>query len=440
MNKEEYKKVSESNIYIREIEEDKYLVYQPLCGYAITVDKHLLSCLPHFCTIAVSGELQKDNVPAELKGLFENFDKVTRRVYRTERSVDGLRNMMLLPNNRCNFTCSYCYSAFGRNGKEIDAKTLITALDYFLDSERAKDERLTISVLGGGEPLLSWKTLRLALDHAYELARRRGMPLPVSLVTNGSILSDEIIEYIKEHDISVSVSFDILPDIQDSQRGHYEVVAANIRSMCAAGLDIAFNSVITEQNVDRMDDMLVKMKNDFPGVKKVSFKSLITGSMFASPEKRKAYYRKFVDNFFNALNLAESMNIWLTSPYYNNALCVSDRFCPGKFVVTSEGDISICHCVGSSGDKLYDKFIFGKIRNGKVKIDDGKLTEILSHDNTRNERCQICIARWHCAGGCYADNSTVGETDTESQEAYCESMRYFMQRFIERKFLSHDKQ
>lgn len=425
--------LSKHNIFVREIATDRYLVYQPLCGYATVTDGRTLVELSEIC-----GQNGMRKVTPQLQAIVDNIGKTTRRMYITSRSVDGLRNMMLLPNNRCNFACSYCYSAFGRNGKEIEPEKIFTALDYFLDDKRAKGERLTISVLGGGEPLISWALLRKALDHAYGLAFKRGIELPVSIVTNGSILTDEILDYIKLHNISVSVSFDILPDIQDSQRGHYEIVASNVRKMVEAGLDIAFNTVITEQNVGRMNEMLKHMKREFPGVKKVSFKSLITDSLFSTPKKRRKYYRQFVDNFFDSLSLAESLNIWMTSPYYNNALCVSDRFCPGKFVVTSEGDISICHCVGSSLDKLYDKFVFGRINDGKVVVDDDKLTSILSHDNSRNERCQTCIARWHCGGGCFADNSTVGEADTESQDAYCESMRYFIQCFIERKILSHD--
>jgi radical SAM protein with 4Fe4S-binding SPASM domain len=209
--------------------------------------------------------------------------------------------------------------------------------------------------------------------------------------------------------------------------------------MIEYGLDLAVNTVVTEDNVGRMNEMIQTLSSVTPGVKMVSFKSLITDSLFANSDQRRTYYIRFVDGFFEALDLAKRHNIWLTSPYYNNALCVSDRFCPGKFVVTSQGDISICHCVGSSKDKLYDKFIFGRIESDKVSIDDIKLASILEHDCHKNERCQSCIAHWHCAGGCYADNCTIGDNDSESQEAYCESMRYFMEKFIKRNLLKYEK-
>lgn len=425
--------LAKKNIYIRRLPTEDNLVYLPLCKYAAVINNEDLDTLRQCCETTVT------SVPSSVKEIVDRIGLVNRDIFITPRNVSGLRNMMWLPNNRCNFRCNYCYSAFGRNGEEISLSKLKTSIDYFLNSERCRGEKVTISILGGGEPLLSWNLIKEALDYAYSLAKEQGFSLPVSLVTNGSILNDEILEYLQQHKISVSVSFDILPDVQNKQRGHYNLVVENVRRMVESGLDIAFNTVITEANVDRMKEMILSMTQVTPGVKKVSFKSLITDSLFTDAEQRHDYYKRFVDGFYDALDFAIQYGIWLTSPYYNNALCVSDRFCPGKFVVTSQGDISICHCVGSTKDKLYEKFVFGRIDEGKVKIDDIKLSTILAHDSRRNERCRTCIAHWHCAGGCYADNCTVGETDTESQDAYCESMRYFIERFIKRNILNNDK-
>lgn len=418
--------LSELNIFTRRMADGKYLVYLPLSKYARILTAEQLQCLIDSVEKSESVSTSEPVVADILK----NLKPTQSDIYLTEHQVSGIRNMMILPNNVCNFKCTYCYSAEGRSGKMIDPGKLTSAIHYFLDPKRAPGERLTISVLGGGEPMLSWHIVKPALDLAYGLAAKRGQKLPVSIVTNGSILTDEIVDYLKAREISLSVSFDILPEIQNMQRGHYETVVENINRFTEAGIDLAFNTVITRENVSRMDEMLRAIAANTPKVRKVSFKSLISNSYFKDAEERREYYRNFVDNFFKALDLAKELGIWLTSPYFNNALCLSDRFCPGKFVVTSDGDISICHCVGSRKDRLYDDFIFGQISSdGGVAIDDDKLDKILSHDHNRNERCKDCIAHWHCAGGCYADNSTIGDNE-ESQNAYCESMRYFIERFI----------
>ena len=163
-------------------------------------------------------------------------------------------------------------------------------------------------------------------------------------------------------------------------------------------------------------------------MKQISFKSLISDSYFPTIESRKQYYRQFVDNFFEAQEIAKEKGIYLISPYWNAVICLADRYCPGKFVLTAEGTLSICHCVSSSKDVLYDKFIFGNVsENGEVAIDEDKLSEILGYNQHKFDRCKSCSCKWHCAGGCYTDNCTM---DENARSAYCVSMRYFLERFI----------
>lgn len=370
----------------------------------------------------------KSEVSPTARQIISILQQERLKIYETPRSIDGLLNMMILPNSRCNFKCSYCYSAQGRNGKEIDPNTLRAALDYFLGKNRASDQRLTISILGGGEPMLSWHLLKPALDYAYRLAEKRGMALPVSLVTNGSIVTDDLIDYCLSHDISVSVSFDILEDVQNSQRGHYSEVVDNINRLTDAGIDVAFNTVITNDNVDRMTEMIRHMNDVTPKVKKVSFKSLISGDYFSTVERRREYYCHSIDNFFEARKVAADLGIYLTSPYLNSVICVADRYCPGKFVVGAEGTVSICHCVSSKNDKLYQSHTFASFdADGRLIVDKEKFAEIQNHDQNFYPRCAECEARWHCAGGCYTDNCTMS---ADEHDAYCDSMRYFLKKYI----------
>ena len=400
----------------------KWMVYLPLTGYVKMVTKDTVG------ELAKAAEGKEYGDKETVDEILSHLNDPQKKIYYTSADENGLLNMMILPNNRCNFHCSYCYSAYGRSGKEISFETLAAALDYFLDPGRAPGERLTISVLGGGEPLLSWKLLKKALDYAYMKAEARGRELPVSLVTNGSIISEDIMSYCKEHRISLSVSFDILEDIQNEQRGSYALVKDNINRFAEYGVDIALNTVITNANVGRMDEMILHMSESLPLVDKVSFKSLISDSYFPTIESREQYYRQFVDNFFAAQELASQKGIYLISPYWNAVICLADRYCPGKFVVTAEGTLSICHCVSSEKDLLYDRFIFGRIEDdGQVTVDREKLTEILGYNRHKFERCRDCSCSWHCAGGCYADNCTMDEA---GRQAYCKSMRYFLERFL----------
>ena len=164
-------------------------------------------------------------------------------------------------------------------------------------------------------------------------------------------------------------------------------------------------------------------------VKKVSFKTLIAKNYFQDIESRCKYYESFISNFFKAKKVADKHGIWLTCSYMNTCITLTDRYCHGKFVITADGDISVCHTVGSKHDDLYDQFVFGHIDEltGQVTIDDNKLSKILRHDVYHNASCEDCPARWHCAGGCYADHFHI---DKKGHEAYCESMRHFLAYYL----------
>src|SRR5512133_3016881 len=127
--------------------------------------------------------------------------------------------LSLLLNYKCNFSCSYCYSAKGRSTQEISIPSVKPMLDYFIDGKRLEKRELTIFISGGGEPLLSWDTLKFTLEYSDKLALEQGFKMKYLLMTNGSLLSDPMIECLEKHKVNVCISFEILEEIQDLQRG-----------------------------------------------------------------------------------------------------------------------------------------------------------------------------------------------------------------------------
>lgn len=417
--------LTQNNIFtIADPRSNKSVVYLPFSDYAILLGSEDIVELQK-CLHCDKEHSSNPNVQMALS----QYRNPIREIFRTSHCVDGLKSLMLLPNNKCNFHCAYCYSASGRTNKEINPKILEAGIGYFLNPARAKGERLSITVLGGGEPLLSWDILKPALEKAFLMAEQRKSSCPISLVTNGSVCTDEIIQFCLAHNISLSVSFDILKDVQNAQRGYWKEVSFNINRYAESGIDVALNTVISNENVNRMTEMIEHLASCHKKVKKVSFKTLITKKYFKNIKERRKYYQDFICNFFKAKYLADKYGIWLTCSYMNTCLSLVDRYCSGKFVITSEGDISTCHTVGSKRDELYNDFIFGHIdeETGNVTIDEELLKKILSYNGRKQDDCKGCAARWHCAGGCYADSFHLS---SEEHQAYCESMRLFLAHYL----------
>lgn len=348
----------------------------------------------------------------------------------TGTDPDGYRTLMILPNNRCNFRCSYCYSAKGRSGTEIDPAMLHKVLEWFIRPDRLPGKKLTVIYIGGGEPLLSWPVVKDSILYAKELDRNREGGLYISVVTNCSIVSDDIIDLCLETGAGICASYDILEDIQNRFRGHYDEVTRNINIYSSRGVDVGITTVITEDNISRMVSMIRHMHKVIPAVSQVSFKPLVPDGYFSSLSSAERYYTDFAENFLEAKICADSLGIRLTCPYLNAVSVLQDRFCDGKFVLAADGNITGCNFVSSEKESGFDAFRIGMATADGVSIDRNRIEKVFSHGNTL-DICQDCPAKYHCAGGCYADHMFLGQ---EAKDVYCSAMRAFLARYLQMRY------
>ena len=399
--------ISRDKYFILQDADGQHYLYAPLSDYFVKTDYDSV-----------------DKLPAEA---LEAIPQQERKVLWTNHTPDALTNLMVLPNHKCNFHCSYCFSAKGRSNEELAPETLHTVVSYFFSPERLGGRKATLSILGGGEPLISWPLVKQAVlwaEATYEGPR----PLRISIVTNCSLIDDEFIAFCKEHQIYVTASFDILEDLQNRQRAQYQRVLGNIIALTREGIPVDITAVITKDSIHRQREMVEHVAATVPRVSRLSFRYLLSDTYFRDSDDRDSYYKAFIDNYFLARERAQQLGITLTCPYENLMAFPVDRHCPGKFVLTPSGAISTCFCVSSPKEAQFDKFIFGKVEQGtRLTLDEQKLDAILSCDNNSRDECRHCPARWHCAGGCYSDNHFM---TPDERASYCRSMVYFLTQYL----------
>lgn len=344
---------------------------------------------------------------------------------------DSFRTLMLLPNNKCNFHCAYCYSAKGRSSLEMSASMLRKALEWFIRPDRLPGKKLTLIYIGGGEPLLSWPVVKESIEYAVALNQKREGGIYISIVTNCSIINEDIINTCLQTGAGICASYDILEDAQNKFRGHYEEVTRNINIYASRGVDVGITSVVTEENIHRMSEMMEVMHQTIPRVMQVSFKPLVPNESFTRFASMEDYYQSFVDNFFAAKQRADELGIRLTCPYLNAVSVLQDRFCEGKFVLAADGNITGCNFVSSSVEPKFEEFKIGSASELGCDIDNETAHQVFSHNNSL-ELCRECPAKYHCAGGCYAEHVYMTPKD---KEIYCDAMRLFLAKYLEIKYL-----
>lgn len=111
--------------------------------------------------------------------------------------------ILIKPYLGCNLQCAYCYQ------RNMRKKSIFTSLDYDLDAvlstvkklhEEKADEPI---VLHGGEPLsMPFEDVKRIL---YEVYKMQGH---TSIVTNGSLINDDIIKLFKKYKTETTISID----------------------------------------------------------------------------------------------------------------------------------------------------------------------------------------------------------------------------------------
>lgn len=141
----------------------------------------------------------------------------------------------------CNLSCEYCRASATATpaDSELSTKEALAFIDEVAP-------RRPMLILSGGEPLLRTDIFDIA-----RYARDRGVR--VSLATNGTLLSFEAVEKIKEAGIMrVSVSLDgPAPDIHDAFRGRgsFDLAMRGI-DILRGRVDFQINMTVTKENLD----------------------------------------------------------------------------------------------------------------------------------------------------------------------------------------------
>lgn len=128
---------------------------------------------------------------------------------------DQRLQLFILPTEKCNFRCTYCYERFdvGRMSPET-----VRGVKALIDS-RAEDLRYLSLEWFGGEPLLAKPVIYDICSHATSVASEAGIDYTSGMTTNGYLLDHETIETLSDLGVrSFQISLDGPADTHDTTR------------------------------------------------------------------------------------------------------------------------------------------------------------------------------------------------------------------------------
>lgn len=328
----------------------------------------------------------------------------------TDESYDTACTLHLLLNEKCNFRCKYCYSAEGRSSAELSMEQISTMLNYFLSSQRNAVKERTIMFMGGGEPVLSWDKLEQSTSLAKEIALKNNIDVYFSLTTNGSVLNDRMIAFLKEHNFTVQISFEVLPDVQDEQRGMNDLVVQNLKRLLKENISNYVRSTITASNVDRIPEMVEYCQTHFPEINKLSCQHVVDPDYFTSIKVVEDFFDRYFRSFTIAAEQAKKTDLQIRSSSSHLVnYSMRQKFCKDLICLTPHGTLTTCPDVSSPKEKDYNEAVFARIENDKIAFNDNAFKRLTQGSIHSIEKCQSCWAKWNCGSGCPSSRRVYSE-------------------------------
>ncbi len=335
--------------------------------------------------------------------------------------------------DRCNFNCGYCYlpEDMRRNGKTMTTEELCDAVGrlkaYFREVLPAG--ALPQLIFHGSEPLMAKEAVFAGIE-------RFGDDFVFGIQTNGMLLDDEAIAFLKDHGVGIGISLDA-PDAETanavrknwSGTGGFDHVVRTIEKLVSYP---AFNVIttVTSVNVHTLPAMV-----DFyheRGVKTVMFNPVRctqTGGQELKPDNAvlAEYFGRALDRTYELyartgqkLVIANFANVLagIVGPTGRRLMCDISPCGGGRcfFAVSANGDIFPC-----------SEFIgFSEFKGGNLYQDDlpavltsRPFVEVTSRKTENIAPCAGCAIRHFCGAPCPAEVRVVSGT-LNAPSPYCE--------------------
>lgn len=144
-------------------------------------------------------------------------NSITQMIRRIKRHVFLATSLhIFVVTNACNLRCSYCQAqASDNNGKgQMSVEIARKAVDLAMQSP---NYNLTFE-FQGGEPLLNFKAIREIIIYTEKVKANKQVSF--TIVSNLSLLTDEILSFFIDHNVSISTSLDGPRYLHDMNRPH----------------------------------------------------------------------------------------------------------------------------------------------------------------------------------------------------------------------------
>lgn len=307
--------------------------------------------------------------------------------------------LVLVPTTDCNFNCPYCFEG-EKSGKYMDDKIQDQIVEYLKKDEKLKFINITWF---GGEPLMAFKILKSLYYKIKELEKEGKKITGQSIVTNGYLITDEVIKFINDTNVgTIQITIDGNKTTHDNLRclkkggiPTFDRILKNIKTLLAEcpKLNVNVRVNVSRKNsntfIDTYNELKELLTNNrigiFPGFIREDTKdgySHCYNSM--DDESRMEFYQDLHNNGVDIQFIPQS---------------VSTRGCmmqkTNSFIIGPSGELYKCW-----NDVNHIERAVGYINEDKIRNDLRFFNMLANSHQFSDQKCIECKLLPVCSGGC----------------------------------------
>ncbi|MBU6996112.1 MAG: radical SAM protein [Theionarchaea archaeon] len=259
-------KSSRYNFFVPLEKEGDYILYNTFSGAIFFVDRELKDAVKKNPS-GIPGDILED-FKKEWVLLEDDLDELqVVSVVRDEMRFNASRlQFVIMTTYDCNLNCPYCY-------EKKDPMTSLTddscaRISKFVERliERQRARELDF-LMYGGEPLLEIEHMMQLIRHFTVAAGDTGFTFSVSMTTNGTLLTPEIVSELEQYPVEVvQVTLDGPKSLHDLKRvyasgkGTYEDIIRGIDLLRSSSIRPKIRVNIDGVNKDHIPELLDDLK------------------------------------------------------------------------------------------------------------------------------------------------------------------------------------
>ncbi len=357
--------------------------------------------------------------------------------------------LTLYLSNRCNISCTYCYSSFDKQARVPSGSNIAGRADSLptiamdavaaasrMVAENCSSRGLPFSfvVHGGGEPTATFESLQSAVEIAREAAASHGIDWTAYVSTNG-VMSSANAAWIGQTFDEVGLSSDGPPGTHDihrrtqNGRATSEYIERSAAILVENGTRLQVRATIMPETMDQQSDIVAYAAANLRATS-VHIEPAYAVNGAWQPEDAE----KFVDEFIAAEEVGRAAGVPVTMSGVRLDELHGPHCSISKDVLSITPDGSVTACFLTTDGRLdeFSQYVVGKYdeTSGDYALDETHIEQMLVRAGTVPDECSDCVNIMHCARDC-PDRCSL-KSDDITGGFRCEVQRKISRHWLDR--------